>query len=475
MSKKDELKTEDFFAEEQPAKEKAAKKEKKRTKNVLTTEEKRRERRAALGVVIFLAAFLGISAVSQLYILPAARYARGTKLLEQQRYEEAMVPFGKIADYKDSAEQIERCKALILERDYNAALALEEEGKYEEAIQAFLALRGYSESETEIDRCYYRIAEGLLQESKFDQARAGFLKLGGFEDAAERVRECDYGKAAVLMENGQFADAFALFDSIRGYSDADTQASECLYVMGTQAFEAEELEAAYGYLVQIRGYKDADDFAARAKGRLQYAAVCAAVAGDTVKFGFFEQDNDLENGAEEIEWKVLAVAEGKVLLLSKYALDSMIFHPMLQDRYGNDLGVNWKDSSVRKYLNGEFYTTAFDRYVAPYVLKTTVSATGGNSSDYCYLLTVSEIKKYMPDEDSRLCPVTAYAEARGCFRDASWNTCTYWTRTQGQSDKYRAVVTFSGVFNSAVGLTIGVENLGVRPAIWVDTTAAVTE
>ncbi len=43
--------------------------------------------------------------------------------------------------------------------------------------------------------------------------------------------------------------------------------------------------------------------------------------GDVIYFGSYEQDNNLSNGKEEIEWIVLAKENRKALLISKYALD----------------------------------------------------------------------------------------------------------------------------------------------------------
>ena len=43
--------------------------------------------------------------------------------------------------------------------------------------------------------------------------------------------------------------------------------------------------------------------------------------GGIVTFGRYEQDGNEENGPEGIEWIVLDVQDGKVLLLSKYGLE----------------------------------------------------------------------------------------------------------------------------------------------------------
>ena len=49
----------------------------------------------------------------------------------------------------------------------------------------------------------------------------------------------------------------------------------------------------------------------------------APQAGDHVFFGQYEQDNDLKNGPEPIEWLVLEDDGESILLLSRYCLASM--------------------------------------------------------------------------------------------------------------------------------------------------------
>ena len=40
--------------------------------------------------------------------------------------------------------------------------------------------------------------------------------------------------------------------------------------------------------------------------------------GDSFTFGSYEQDNDLNNGTEPIEWQVLAIENNRALLISRY-------------------------------------------------------------------------------------------------------------------------------------------------------------
>lgn len=72
-----------------------------------------------------------------------------------------------------------------------------------------------------------------------------------------------------------------------------------------------------------------------------------------VQFGRFEQDDNFENGTEEIEWYVIARTEEASLLLSRYCLESMPYHQSYSE-------VCWENSSIRTWLNGTFYETAFN-------------------------------------------------------------------------------------------------------------------
>ena len=77
---------------------------------------------------------------------------------------------------------------------------------------------------------------------------------------------------------------------------------------------------------------------------------------DTIKFGKYEQDNNLENGPEDIEWIIVQIKNDKksVTLMSKYILDYMEYqHDDIEDK-------TWETSDIRKFLNGDFYDEAFN-------------------------------------------------------------------------------------------------------------------
>lgn len=84
--------------------------------------------------------------------------------------------------------------------------------------------------------------------------------------------------------------------------------------------------------------------------------------GNKVMFGSYEQDGNLDNGPEPIEWVILeedywkAPKKGErwMLLVSTKALDSKVYHDKLED------GVTWGNCWLQSWLNDDFYNTAFN-------------------------------------------------------------------------------------------------------------------
>lgn len=77
--------------------------------------------------------------------------------------------------------------------------------------------------------------------------------------------------------------------------------------------------------------------------------------GDEFILGTYEQDNNLDNGAEDIEWIVLEkTGENEYLCISKYVLDAQVF-----GKDNLEIRNRWSTSYLREWLNSNFYNTAF--------------------------------------------------------------------------------------------------------------------
>ena len=152
--------------------------------------------------------------------------------------------------------------------------------------------------------------------------------------------------------------------------------------------------------------------------------------GDIVVLGVYEQDGNSSNGAEPVEWDVIAEENGRYLLLSLYVLDSKPYdNGMADDTVSANESASagfctWETSTVRSWLNGEFYNTVFSANEQQYICLVTNTTGdwaeindgtmgtdgywdgglgGGDTQDKVFLLSIEEVRKYFRDD---IIPVT---------------------------------------------------------------------
>lgn len=193
---------------------------------------------------------------------------------------------------------------------------------------------------------------------------------------------------------------------------------------------------------------DYGDSAQRAEALLEEnPALRFALAepGDTVTYGAYEQDGDLSNGSEPVEWIVLAKEDSRILALSKDILDVRQYHH-IEDK------VLWKTAALTKWLSLDFPEVAFADWN-----RAAVESVAPLSTEELSLLA----KDYVAAEAS------AYAQAAG-LTDNVW-----WLRENNTySGELTAAVTDGSGNTDTAHIT---EFLGVRPAIWVLTDATLIE
>ena len=192
--------------------------------------------------------------------------------------------------------------------------------------------------------------------------------------------------------------------------------------------------------------------------------------GDTVRFGEFEQDNNLSNGKEPVEWIILDIDDDRAFLISRYGLDCRTYHDTNAD-------VTWETCSLREWLNNSFLNSAFSEDEAKLILTTSVSAdanpdykirTGNDTEDRTYVLSLHEAKSYYPDYRDRVCTPTDYAVAQGAFLNRATDGGWWWLRTPGDGKKTAASINSNGSDDSD-GSAVNAQKGMVRPVMWVTT------
>ena len=196
----------------------------------------------------------------------------------------------------------------------------------------------------------------------------------------------------------------------------------------------------------------------------------------TFFFGSYEQDNDLTNGKEPIEWLVLAKKDGRMLLLSKYALDAQSYHMYHED-------VTWETCTLRAWLNYGFLNDAFSPEEQKRILSTTVTAdenpnpnnkssAGNDTIDKVFLLSIAEANKYFSSDEARQCYATEYCYQLFSHRYIRDSTRWWWLRTPGSRKNSDAAVVRNGGDVWETGQGVDTDSHTIRPAIWISDDSA---
>lgn len=202
-----------------------------------------------------------------------------------------------------------------------------------------------------------------------------------------------------------------------------------------------------------------------------YAADDPIVIGTTITLGEYEQDNNLGNGTEPIQWIVLDIQDSKALILSKYLIDTIMYN-------NKATYITWENCSLRNWLNDDFLSTAFDGEAQNSILLTNVkndmgqgldglSVDGGNDTeDHIFLLSFQEVLQYFKTDTLRIAFPTDYAASL-------YGTPTWYTRSPG-GDLARVIVIhadgnpWEGYVDYKDTFTRQHTWQGIRPAMWID-------
>lgn len=192
------------------------------------------------------------------------------------------------------------------------------------------------------------------------------------------------------------------------------------------------------------------------------------IAENELNFGKYYTNNNKD--LEPIEWIQLDEKNGQKLLITKYAIDSVPFNNKKE-------AVSWDKSDIRKWLNDDFYNTAFSDEEKEKIALTKNTAEknpnhpdntviGSNTEDNVFLLSYQEVSKYFPNENDRILKPTKYAEEKGCYTNGNGDVA-WWTRSAGLTETSPEYLASSGDFGTREH-QVDEKIIGTRPAIWVN-------
>ena len=193
---------------------------------------------------------------------------------------------------------------------------------------------------------------------------------------------------------------------------------------------------------------------------------------------------------EPIKWRVLDPAVG--LVMAETVIDAQPYNNYVlssgTDEYGKDAywgssakthyANDYAESSIREWLNDDFYNTAFSSEQQSIIEYTTLDNSAYSSSysaydsatttDKLYLLSWSDAKNtsygFSSGIDSfskRYAYPTAYAKAQGVSGNSSYETSYWWLRSPGSDSKGASSVYSDGDLRNNYYVS---NTLGIRPA-----------
>lgn len=388
----------------------------------------------------------------------------------EEAYKKAAEIFKSISGFKDADALAEQCldKAEICRKDAVYASARskmtgEKAASYEEAIGIFNTVSGWKDADEQIYACQKKIEEIKAKEEADRleaERKAEERRIAAEKAAKKRKKTFAIGTpivaaciafvivlTTVIIPNNKYNSAVALLND-------------------------EKIIEAYDSLIALNGYKDSTTKASEIFCQYEIEKLKIAEVGDVVYFGAYEQDNNTPNGKEDIEWQVLAKADNKILVISKYALDCQQYNTSYTD-------VTWENCSLRKWMNGTFLNNAFsaeeqaqiqnNRTVSAYINQNPEYSTkpGNATTDKVFLLSINEAKKYFSSDSARQCQPTKYAIANGAYVNSDNGNCWWWLRSPGHFQDDAADVR-SGGSVSYVGDDVHLDYSCVRPALWIN-------
>lgn len=192
-----------------------------------------------------------------------------------------------------------------------------------------------------------------------------------------------------------------------------------------------------------------------------------ASIGEKIEFGRYPQGTDGE--IMPLRWLVLTVRDGRALLIADKMIECMAYH-------GQSADVTWETSSLRGWLNGTFFDSAFNEEEKAVILSVSLpntdnakydTAGGRPTQDKVFALSLEELEQYFTFDIDRKVYASPYAVRKKAPGQQGKSASSWWLRSPGGSADHAANVHYIGGVNS-YGNPVGDSDIAVRPALWLN-------
>lgn len=202
--------------------------------------------------------------------------------------------------------------------------------------------------------------------------------------------------------------------------------------------------------------------------------------GAIIELGEYEQDGNVANGPEPIEWLVLTTEGNEALVISTLGLDTLPYENTKEK-------ADWEGCSLRSWLEDTFYKNVFSNDEKDIIAEKTIiqhenegypyCEQGDDTIDHVFLLSTEEYIEYLYNNQA-IDPVnrqgipSAYAQKKNIdiydYHEGvrSW----WWLRTSSGYNDKACFVAAMGPREVYVGYTVNTNGGLIRPAMWISFT-----
>lgn len=185
-------------------------------------------------------------------------------------------------------------------------------------------------------------------------------------------------------------------------------------------------------------------------------------AGDSITFGRYAQG--CRGEIAPIIWTVLRCENGKALLLSKYALDSVPFNNCRKR-------ISWKDSDLFRWLNSDFIVSAFNAEEQQQLvyrnadIKKPKILFSESVPERVSILSSAEIDEYFETDAARTCIASSYCLKNALHFIDSTN-CFAWVKSDSDEvGRSLAVTPMGDIIHTKY---VDDNTIAVRPVITIN-------
>lgn len=132
-------------------------------------------------------------------IVPNTRYNNAIQSMENGKYEEAIVLFEKVEEYKDSSIKIMECEDALSQIKYNKAMELLDKKQYLEAYEILNDLGSYNDSIIKAKEALYAHANVFYEKGDYDTSNEYFQKLGDYKDSKSKIHTHNYAEKILVV------------------------------------------------------------------------------------------------------------------------------------------------------------------------------------------------------------------------------------------------------------------------------------